>query len=467
MRDGNSSLSLGGWVILLLALGSSLAVIFWAPPARSGQSLWLFSLNHQSAYQREIDRWNADRPAAEQIHPRVFSLPALERRLLSGFLSGTPVADLSEVEIGMIGKFFSGPLAAVGFADLTDHLKEDGLLDQINAPSLTPWTTGGRIFGLPHDVHPVLLAYRSDLVEAAGIDVSTIETWDDFRRVMAPLQRDDDGDGYPDRYLLNIWETNLDGQEMLLLQAGGAYFDADQRPVIDSEVNARVVATIVSWIAGPGRLGVNAPNFDAAGNALFLSGQVVANLMPDWLAGIWMQDLPGLRGKVKLMRLPAWEPGGRRTSVCGGTMLGLTRSSPRLEDNWKFARELYFSRDLARQLFEVSAIISPIRSHWSEPMYAKPNPYFSGQPNGLLYIAEAPHVPLRTSSPYKATARERLGDAVIRLKRYALETGKFEPDELMVQARRELAVAQAEVLRQMNRNAFLREDASARAGGEP
>lgn len=453
-----ASLSPGGWVILILALGSSAAVALWPLPRREGGQFWIFSLNHKAAYRQQIERWNVAHPENERFTPLIFSIPALERRLLSGFLSGTPVADLAEVEIGMIGKFFSGPLEAVGFVDLTDRLQQEGLLEAINRPSLAPWTSRGRIFGLPHDVHPVLLAYRADIVEAAGIDVSAVATWEDFVRVMSPLMKDANGDGVPDHYLLNIWETNLDAMEMLVLQAGGEFFDENQRPLLDSETNALVISTIVSWTAGPGRIGLNAPNFDAVGNQLFLRGDVLCNLMPDWLAGIWMQDLPGLKGKVKLMPLPAWSPGGRRTSVAGGTMLGIAKRSVQQENDWKFAKELYLSPELARQLFRVSAIISPVKANWADPMYAEPNPYFSGQANGLLYIAAAPDVPLRASSPYKSVARERMSDAVIRLKRHALQNGIFDVERLMPQARIELAVAQKEVLRRIEANPFLQQE---------
>jgi arabinosaccharide transport system substrate-binding protein len=36
--------------------------------------------------------------------------------------------------------------------------------------------------------------------------VAAIETWDDFVRLLQPLMRDVNGDGYPDHYLLNIWK---------------------------------------------------------------------------------------------------------------------------------------------------------------------------------------------------------------------------------------------------------------------
>jgi len=74
-------------------------------------------------------------------------------------------------------KAFLGPLDRVGCLDLTDRIHAEELYERFNAPSFSPHTSRGRIFGLPHDVHPTVLAYRADLVEEAGVDVSEIETW--------------------------------------------------------------------------------------------------------------------------------------------------------------------------------------------------------------------------------------------------------------------------------------------------
>jgi arabinosaccharide transport system substrate-binding protein len=98
-----------------------------------------------------------------------------------------------EIERRIASRAFAGPLDGVGFLDLTDRIKAEGLDQKINASSFTPWSTRGRIFGLPHDVHPVMLGYRADMVEAAGIDVSKIETWEDFITVLSPLLYDANG----------------------------------------------------------------------------------------------------------------------------------------------------------------------------------------------------------------------------------------------------------------------------------
>ena len=151
--------------------------------------MWSFTNEHVDIYRPIIAQWNAAHPDI-RVELNELSLVVEQQRLMSGFYSQTPIADLMEIERGKIGALFAAPLANIGLYDLTPYLERDHLFEQINAPSFGPWTTRGHVFGLPHDVHPVMLAYRSDIVEAAGIDVRQIETWEDYVRVMSPLMKD-------------------------------------------------------------------------------------------------------------------------------------------------------------------------------------------------------------------------------------------------------------------------------------
>ena len=443
----------GAWIVLAFTVLSSAACLAWPVRARPGRQFWLFSPPNEQHYRAAIARWNAAQPdPAAHANLTLIHFQALERRLVAAFTVDAPVADLVETESLMMARAFGAPLADIGFVDLTDRLSAEGLFDRINAPSFSIWTTRGRTFSLPHDVHPCLLAYRADLVEAAGIDVSTIETWDDFRRVLGPLVRDLDGDGRPDRYLLNFWETNRDLVTVLLRQAGAQFFDADRRLELDTARNAHVLASLVSWIAGPGRFCVDAPEFTAGGDAMRLDGTVLCSILPDWQAGTWKNYLPGLGGKVKLMPLPAWEPGGRRTSVWGGTSLGITKAAPDFERSWALAKDLYLSPQVAESLFRATNIVSPVKELWTLPFYHEPDPYFSGQKVGALYIAQAPHVPERRSSPHAALVMDRMVTVLSALKARANAERRFDAPALLPEARRLLALAQRELSTRIDRN---------------
>ncbi len=448
-------LSAGGWIILSLAVCSAIAVMFWPIPHREGLQFWIFSYSHETLYDGKVEKWNLHQQP--QVNMSLLSNEALQQRMLASFLTDTPAADLIEVERNFVPQVFTGPIEDVGFVDLTDRLHEEGIYEQINEPSFGPWTSRGRIFGLPHDVHPVMLAYRADVFEEAGIDIESVQTWDEFAQVVLPLVGDRNGDTIPD-YVISMWATGSfrDQLEALILQAGGALFDEHEQMHINTEVNAYVIATLVSWMVGPNRIAVDAGEFSAQGNKMRLDGRVLVAMMPDWLCGVWQLDMPGLEGKIKLMPLPAWEPGGRRTSVWGGTMLGMAKMSEDQENAWTFAKHLYLSEDLAEGLYRSNYIISPVKSYWDRPFYDEPSDYFSGQAPGRLFINLAPDVPVRTSSPFNTFAKDRVSNAMFLLKEYALKNQVYDREDLMDEARRLLADAEKLVRRQVEENVFLR-----------
>ncbi|MBX3381815.1 MAG: extracellular solute-binding protein [Phycisphaeraceae bacterium] len=448
----------GAAIVGALALASTAVLLAGAASATPNEkSMWTFARPHYLMYEPRVAAWNKEGHTPFDL--RLLSLPAMERRMMASFLGDVPCADVLEVERRGVSRTFGGPVDSVGFYDLTDRLKSDGLIDEINAPSFSPWTTRGHIFGLPHDVHPVMLGYRADIVEAAGIDVSTIETWEDFARVLKPLMADNDHDGKPDRFLLNMWETNQDHLEVLLLQAGGGFFDEHERPTLDSPINVHVLATITTWLAGPARIAADAPNFTAAGNKLKSDGYVVSSFFPDWMGDIWKHEMPSLSGKMKLMPLPAWEKGGKRTSVWGGTMLGIPKTAVRkpgdFDKLWEFCKELYISDQFMRDLYREGGIVTPVKKYWSDPIFDEPSAYFSGQPVGRLYINLAPAVPNRNSSPYNTFAMYRTVDALVKLAEEARATGRYDKPTLEARARVYLGEAQRQVEDVLKRNVFL------------
>ncbi|MEO0513926.1 MAG: hypothetical protein AAF086_01350 [Planctomycetota bacterium] len=454
------SLSLGSWIILVIALVSTVIVLLLPIPERDGLEFWTFARNHTLLYEPVSQRWTEEGQDLPDVNIFTLDGMALQRRTINGFWAGTPLADLIEIEGGTFYKYVTGPIEDVGFVDLTDMLHDQGIYDTINPPSFSPWTSRGRIFGIPHDVHPVLLAYRADIVEdELGIDVNDIETWADFARIMSQAIKDTDGDGAMDRYPLNFWFNDGDALEVLMLQAGGGTFDSEDNIIVASDANAKVLATAVSWCFGEDRIAIDAPDFDAGGNQLKIEGKVVCAIMPDWLAGIWKSDLPQLSGKIKLMPLPAWEPGGRRTSVRGGTMLGIpkeTLDKGTFEKAWEFGKFLYLSEEVAQELFEASNIISPVKKYWDRPFYHQPDPFFMGQSSGTLFIEQAPNVPLRPSHPFRIIARAEIGQVANELRNYADRTRDYSVESLMPEAARLLAEAEDRVIKQMERNVFLR-----------
>jgi arabinosaccharide transport system substrate-binding protein len=445
----------GALVILTIAVVTSAIVASLPKRQITGLPMWTFATTHFQSYIPRLVLWNQAHPD-ERFDIQLLQGNALERRMLAGFLAGTPVAEVIEAELSIASKAFLGPVKDVGFVDLTQRLHDEGIYDQINTPSFSPSTSRGHIFGLPHDVHPVLLAYRSDIVEAAGIDVIKIETWDDYFRIMHPLMRDFDGDGRPDRFLLSAGPARPDSLQIMLLQAGGTFFDANDRPALNTPRNAYVMARMTTWFTGPARVCVDVNPLTASGFRQSLDGVSIATMMPDWLAGAWKKDNPRIGGKLKLMPLPAWEKGGLRTSVYGGTMIGIAKTSRHFEQDWAFVKYLYLAPAQAENLFKTVNIITPVKTLWSQSYYDEPDPFFSGQPSGRLYIQQAPFVPTRSSSPYMSTALADMVGVMVQLQAYADNNRIYDVARLTAKAQELLDQVQSRMLQLIARNHFLK-----------
>ena len=447
------TLPVGLLVILVLATVSSAYILLRPEKELEGSLMWTFVQRRSIGYRQLVEEWGLT--GKDHVRIELVEGVALRRRLLSGFFSGTPLADILEVERVMAASTWRGPLEAVGFYDLTDRLKEEGLFDKINLPSFSSWTNRGHIFGLPADVHPVLLCYRADVFEAAGIDVEELTTWDKFFEATAPLVRDLTGDGRPDQYVLEVQESTNFSINILILQAGGQLFDLDDQPVLNSEINVRVLSKMAKWAAFPNKMTGDLDLFSGSSHQLRADGYVLSWLVPDWRA-IQMEEFIGsLAGKLKLMPLPAWEEGGRRTSSMGGSMIGIPKTTNDFEKNWEFAKRLYLSRELAHKSWKEYGVLTPVKEFWEDPIFDEPNAYYSNQPKGRLFIDVAEYVPFRTSSPFQELGRSELGHAFNQLIRYANEQRIDSAEQLEPKARELLQVAQNNILRQMRRNVFL------------
>jgi len=452
-------LSPGSALIFSLALVSAALVILLPHKEPDGITFWVFATPHRDAYIEPVAQWNKEHPESpftmSMLHPNV-----IEHRMISGFLSGTPVADLLETHEGMYPKVYRGPLDQIGFLDITDRLHEEGLYEQYDQTSLLQHSHRGRHFGLPITVAPAMLAYRSDLVEAAGItdeEIAQIETWDDYFRVMRPLMTDLDGDGRPDRYLLSLGEISTEMIRMLVLQNDGVLFDPDGSASFANERNARTLATLSTWVSGPNRVATDVSLDTSTGHKQRLDGYVVGTIITNWILAVWKRENPQLGGKIKFMPIPAFEPGGRRTSTTGSTMISINKRSSHIETSWEMAKNLYTSRGVAEYLYRVAGMISPYKAHWEAPFYHEPDPFCGGQRTGTLFIEQIPNIPLSPASPYQNSAYSELTNVMIGLRTYAERHGIYEVEKLEGVALQLLQESQHRLEKLMDRNLFLDE----------
>lgn len=337
---------------------------------------------------------------------QIVALNAITKRLQAAFWSDVDVPDMVELESGTAGSFFRGPVEHIGFADLTQRVHQSGLWDKMVRARFAPYTNRGHIFGLPHDVHPVMIAYRRDIFEKEGVDVSAIKTWDDYiavaRKLVVPNKR----------YMLELNQSDTSQLLLCLLQRGGGLFNAKGECTFDNEVGLQTMLWYVPLVAGPKKIASDLGGAQILTRAVE-DGYFLGLMAPDWRSKVVENDIPRMRGKMALMPLPAVKAGGASTSTWGGTMLGITKASKRQDLAWELAQALYLNKQDLAGRFQETNILPAVRDAWKASAYSKPNPYYSNQPLGKLYAQLAPQVPARYSSAFIDTANIKMGEALV------------------------------------------------------
>jgi arabinosaccharide transport system substrate-binding protein len=400
--------------VLLVALicGLGLSLNSATPPADQRKPDLIFATfaaEHVDAYRPLLPAF--EKQYGVKVQLELVDQRALQDRLQSALQVGADVPDMVELLYNTMGIFTIGPIDNVGFVDLTDQVHSRGLYDKLVTNRFTKWSSRGHIFALPNDVHPVMLAYRRDLVEELGIDVTTLTTWDKFVAVgQAVRDKHLPGDVVAHHYMLDLPYDGNDILRLLLLQHGAGLFDSAGNVAFDNDAAVDVICWYVKQIQGEHQIAYACGNGQVFDEAL-LDGLCLFYMCPDWRTRQIENDTPSLSGKMGLIPLPAWEPGGVRTSTWGGTGLAITKQCKNADLAWKLAMYLYYSPTQLAENFSKTNIIPPLKAAWNLPVFDRTSAYWSGIPLGRVYAQLAPQVPQEYDTAYTNTANPKLSEA--------------------------------------------------------
>jgi arabinosaccharide transport system substrate-binding protein len=374
------------------------------------------------------DIYRARIPEFERLHNVRVEIQEIEQnafrtRMQAAFDLGLEVPDLVEIPQGPAA-FIRGPIDKIGFLDITDWVRENRFEERMVASRFALWQSRGVTFGMPHDVHPVMLAYRADIIEdELGIDVSLIETWDDFVAMAREVTADLNGNGTIDRYALELPSDGGDMLNLLLLQRGISLFDEHGNVAFDSDEAADVVIWYLTQVHGPHRIGYHLGWGQPQWRGM-MDGVVLFYFTPDWRTRTIEQYAPAVAGKMKLMPLPAWEPGGRRTSTWGSTGAAIPKNSRNPELAKKLLEFLYVDTSDGGQSWADLRILPPAREAWDLPIFSEPNPFWRNQPILKKFAALAGDVPPDYITPFSPKAEGKRNEAFLNCAAYYRANGE-------------------------------------------
>jgi len=404
-------------LMILAALASGLFIASRGSRDRADLVVWTFADNHARTYRGDgtntgptlvsIFRHNT----GQSVDVKLIGGQATNLRLNSIFDNAdsiTDVPDLVEIEISNVGQFFRPPVSQVGFLPLNDRLAKSGWGNRIVASRLTPWSKEGIIFGVPHDVHPVTLSYRRDLFEQAGVDLAAARTWLEFQEKCLAFESYWRAHGFPRRRAIELPSSSADYIIVMLLQRHLNLLDTDNTSHLTDPRVAATVEFYARCVAGPRAFSGDASPGEGVWIRDIAEGELCSCITPDWRAGLIKNSGYDLRGKLAMMPLPRFDPTDAPTATWGGTMIGIPKQARDPDKSWKLLEHLYLSPDGMRARVQHSGLLPPVIEAWKDPIWHQPDPYFSDQKVGELYIDLARQLPERYVTPFTALATQAL-----------------------------------------------------------
>ncbi len=362
--------------------------------------LWAFVNTHARWFREQAERYAEEVNSGFTLNVVEIAYGDLHDRLLISMQSGGIGApDIADVEQGRFGSFLRGG-GDPGFVELNALLDEGGHTENLVSARQALYTSMGSVYGIEHALTPVVLYYRADVWEGAGFDPQTFSTWDDFVDAARAIVAEN-----PDVAPLHVHDGL---HELLLRQQGADYFSAEGEVTIDSEIS---IATM-DWLLSLIEEGVAAqpPDGDALW-AAFKDGTLISMVGADWYAGFFKDNAPELEGLWKAAPLPAFEEGGRRTSVWGGTGATVVATSPNVEEALSFLEFAMLSIEGNVRRFELTTLWPPyIPAMDNERLHAS-DAYFSGQDLGAVFADVGPEAPPQWQSPFRSQLNGLLGAA--------------------------------------------------------
>lgn len=438
------------WILIVaIVSGAAVAALTRSRTAHRPDLVFLtYSKDHVDAYQPVIREF--EKKHGVKVRLEMVDLSALQERLTAALQVGAEVPDMVEMGVVLMGAVTKGPIEDVGFWDLTEKVRQTGLDQRLVASRFSGFSSRGHIFALPHDVHPLMLAYRKDLVEQLGIDVSKLTTWDDFVRVGREVTKDNNGDGMTDRYMIDLPDDAATGVQIMMLQRGISLFDDMGKVAFDNPTTIDTICWYVRQTEGPTRISFNCKWGQNLARCI-TDGLCLFYLCPDWRSRQFQVDIPAMSGKLALMPLPAWSDSQRRTSTWGATGLAITKACKNKDLAWELAMSLYYDVHELGPRFQATNILPPLKEAWSTDAYAEPREFFGGQPIGRLYADLAPSVPADYANPYTQLAQNKLRDAYLNTKLYYRANGEAGMTDY---CRQQIHDAAADVRQAQARNVF-------------
>lgn len=289
-------------------------------------------------------------------------------------------------------------VALGGLLDLTEKVQP--YIDDVNDYRWPDATLDGKIYAMPWDSGPVVLYYRRDVFEKAGLPTEPeqvnelVSTWDGYLDVCRTIKEE------TGLYCFAHNKANNYGRlyEMVLWEQGLGYYDAETGEItIDSPENVATLEMLGRFWEED--LVSDNLEWTDPWYAEFASlDEPVATLIEaSWMEVFFKSWIaPGTEGLWGVARMPAGPYGGARAANDGGSTFVINGKTDNPEAAWAFVEFTLARPESQLKLFEISGFIPALETTYNDPIFDEGDPFFAGQKARRLYAEVVSDIPSAT-----------------------------------------------------------------------
>ncbi|WP_078593916.1 ABC transporter substrate-binding protein [Evansella clarkii] len=331
-------------------------------------TFWNFQELHSQFFEDAVTRWNEENPDRPiTLVAETYPYDQMHNNLLLSLQSGSGAPDFADIEISQFANFLQGQPQ---LEPLNDVVEPE--LDNMVTSRFEIYAKDGEYYGMDYHVGATVMFYNEEIMNEAGVDIDSIETWDDYieagkqvventEAVMTTVESDDHFTFWP-----------------LISQRGSDYFDADGNVIFDNETNVDTLQFIHDLvyeheiaILAPGGLH-HAEEYYGFMN----DGGAASLMMPMWYMGRFLDYMGDLDGKMQIRPLPTWEEGGNRSAGMGGTGTVITNQTEDPELAKEFLAFAKLTEEGNIKLWEILGFDPPRHDVWDTEEMRADNRFF-------------------------------------------------------------------------------------------
>jgi len=311
-----------------------------------------------------------------------------EQKFQTAVTSGSGAPDFSAVQ-----NYDTTNFASIdGLKDLTTRIEQAGIEEDIIEGKWQTVSHDGSYYAIPWDIGPTGVYYKRDVYEDAGIDVDSIETWDQFIEAGKQLPDDVAMINLPPQEMSTMWR-------MLLRQLGGQAFTDDGAVNVASEKSVQVAQLIKDMQAAG--ITTRIEMWSGGWFTSFKEGTLASLSSAAWMDGVLRAELPDTAGNWGVFKLPAFEEGGNRASNRGGSNVAIPSQiddEATVERAFDYCLYAMTEPEIQNRILEEYGIFPSLKTAYDADIYEQEFDFYDGQQIFSLFADVAEQI-----KPYNYT----------------------------------------------------------------